>query len=211
MKTLTYLIVWHPWFLAFWAFGTGAIFGSFLNVVIYRLPRGMSLSVPGSHCPRCQHAIRWYHNLPIVGWIMLRGRCYDCGNRISVRYPLVELAVALLFGTCWFLITATIPFKIGGGSGGPLPAINYWPAIGWIAVSLFAGCGVLASALICFDRQQVPLKLFVPTLAATLFLIVVPRNGDPGIWWCGVAGTIVVIAAKIISILIARSAATRQR
>ena len=75
----------------------GACIGSFLNVVVYRLPRGESLIHPGSRCPACGHPIRWYHNIPVFGWLMLRGRCYDCGARISARYPLVEAAVAGLF------------------------------------------------------------------------------------------------------------------
>ena len=91
------LIIARPWVLAFWIFVVGGAVGSFLNVVVYRLPRGMSLSRPGSHCPKCGHAIRWYHNLPIAGWLLLRGKCYDCKAPISPRYPLVELAVAVLF------------------------------------------------------------------------------------------------------------------
>ncbi len=75
----------------------GACIGSFLNVVVYRLPRGESLIHPGSRCPACGHPIRWYHNIPVFGWLMLRGRCYDCGAKISARYPLVEAAVAALF------------------------------------------------------------------------------------------------------------------
>lgn len=83
---------------------SGAIFGSFCNVVIYRLPlilRGetRSLSWPPSHCPRCQQAIRWWHNIPLFGWLLLRGRCANCRQHISYRYPLVEGLVAGLFGT----------------------------------------------------------------------------------------------------------------
>jgi leader peptidase (prepilin peptidase)/N-methyltransferase len=75
----------------------GGCIGSFLNVVIYRLPRGKSIVWPGSHCPRCKHPIRWYHNLPVLGWFLLRGKCFDCGGKISPRYPLIEAAVAALF------------------------------------------------------------------------------------------------------------------
>lgn len=70
----------------------GLCLGSFLNVVIHRLPTGLSLLFPPSHCPRCRHLVRPWHNLPLIGWIALRGRCADCGTRIAVRYPLVELA-----------------------------------------------------------------------------------------------------------------------
>jgi leader peptidase (prepilin peptidase) / N-methyltransferase len=76
----------------------GAIFGSFFNVVAYRLPRGESLSRPRSRCPGCQTPIKPYDNVPIVSWLALRGKCRACGSRISARYPLVEAATALLCG-----------------------------------------------------------------------------------------------------------------
>jgi leader peptidase (prepilin peptidase)/N-methyltransferase len=86
----------------------GAVVGSFLNVMIWRLPRGESLIRPGSHCPLCGAAIRWYDNIPILSWLMLRGRCRHCRAWISIRYPLVEAAAALLsfflyrrFGHSW--------------------------------------------------------------------------------------------------------------
>lgn len=75
----------------------GSIIGSFLNVVIYRVPRGRSLVSPPSACGACGHAIRWYDNIPLVSWLVLRGRCRDCRARISARYPLIELATALAF------------------------------------------------------------------------------------------------------------------
>ena len=71
--------------------------GSFLNVVVYRLPAGMSISWPGSHCPRCKHPIRPYDNVPVLAWLWLRGCCRDCHERISARYPLVEAVTAGLF------------------------------------------------------------------------------------------------------------------
>jgi leader peptidase (prepilin peptidase)/N-methyltransferase len=84
------------------AFVVGGALGSFLNVVVYRVPRGMSLLYPGSRCPSCGHAIRWHDNLPIFGWIALGGRCRDCGGTISARYPIVELAIACASAyLCW--------------------------------------------------------------------------------------------------------------
>lgn len=80
----------------------GAIFGSFLNVCIVRLPADESLVRPPSRCPKCESPIAWYDNVPVVSWILLRGRCRRCGEGISLRYPLVELAVALLWaGAVW--------------------------------------------------------------------------------------------------------------
>lgn len=74
----------------------GAIFGSFLNVVVYRLPRRESLVKPASHCTRCGTPVKPYDNIPVLSWLLLRGHCRTCGEPISVRYPLVELATGLL-------------------------------------------------------------------------------------------------------------------
>jgi leader peptidase (prepilin peptidase) / N-methyltransferase len=74
----------------------GALVGSFLNVVVHRLPRHESLVLPASHCPRCDATVKPYDNIPILSWLLLRGRCRQCGQPISPRYPLVELLVALL-------------------------------------------------------------------------------------------------------------------
>jgi leader peptidase (prepilin peptidase)/N-methyltransferase len=82
----------------------GLAFGSFLNVVIYRLPRRQSLVWPGSACPSCGKAIRWYDNVPLIGWVALGGRCRDCGAPISVRYPIVEAITAAAFLICFWVI-----------------------------------------------------------------------------------------------------------
>ena len=79
----------------------GLALGSFLNVCIYRLPRGMSVVRPSSACPLCQTHIAWYDNLPVVSWLALRGRCRACKGRISPRYLLVELLTGLLFVACY--------------------------------------------------------------------------------------------------------------
>src|SRR5215218_8599026 len=75
----------------------GAIIGSFLNVVVWRLPRGESLATPPSRCPSCEKPIAPYDNVPVVSWILLQGRCRNCGARISPRYPLVEVLTAAAF------------------------------------------------------------------------------------------------------------------
>jgi leader peptidase (prepilin peptidase) / N-methyltransferase len=83
----------------FWAaicFLLGAIVGSFLNVVIARVPAGQSIVYPPSRCPACLHEIRWYDNIPILSYFMLFGRCRDCGGRISIRYPLIEFVLACM-------------------------------------------------------------------------------------------------------------------
>lgn len=78
-------------------FLAGLAIGSFLNVVAYRLPLGESLASPPSRCPSCETPIRWYDNVPVLGWLVLRGRCRSCGAAISWRYPAVELATGVLF------------------------------------------------------------------------------------------------------------------
>ncbi len=80
----------------------GLIIGSFLNVCIWRLPRGESIAYPGSHCPLCGAPIRWFDNIPLLSFLLLKGRCRSCGKRISPRYPLVELLTGSLFlATYW--------------------------------------------------------------------------------------------------------------
>lgn len=79
----------------------GLIFGSFLNVCIYRLPRGLSIVWPGSACPHCGNAIQSYDNIPVLSWLLLRGRCRHCSARITPRYALIELLTACLFVVCY--------------------------------------------------------------------------------------------------------------
>jgi leader peptidase (prepilin peptidase)/N-methyltransferase len=81
----------------------GLMIGSFLNVLIIRIPKGESVVFPSSHCCSCGAKLRWYHNIPLFSWLFLRGRCAFCGERISVQYPLVELISALIFITCFFV------------------------------------------------------------------------------------------------------------
>ena len=80
-----------------WLITFGACVGSFTNVVVWRLPRQESVVYPGSHCPRCGHAVRWHDNMPLLGWLLLAGRCRDCNASISWRYPVVESLSALLW------------------------------------------------------------------------------------------------------------------
>jgi leader peptidase (prepilin peptidase) / N-methyltransferase len=90
-------------------FVLGLVIGSFLNVCILRIPEDLSIVAPGSRCPRCQTPIRWYDNVPVFGWLWLRGKCRTCSFPISAMYPLVELATGLLFVACYleFGITQT--------------------------------------------------------------------------------------------------------
>lgn len=103
----------------FYFFLVGAMLGSFANVVIYRLPEGLSVVTPGSHCYQCKKAVRWFDNIPILSWFILRGRCRQCGAKFSWRYPFVEFLTGLLFllsfhfiGYKWFLLEVLI-FQFG--------------------------------------------------------------------------------------------------
>lgn len=78
------------------AFVFGICFGSFCNVIIYRMPLGKSINFPASHCPKCSHQLKFYHNIPLFSWVFLRGSCAFCKEKISIRYPLVEFFAGIL-------------------------------------------------------------------------------------------------------------------
>ena len=107
------------------AFVFGAVVGSFLNVCIYRLPRDLSVNRPRrSFCPSCKKEIPWYQNLPLISWLVLRGRCANCGSKIAFRYFAVELITALLFLALW----RSFPWQI---------AIAYWLFVSLLIVATF--------------------------------------------------------------------------
>jgi leader peptidase (prepilin peptidase) / N-methyltransferase len=95
-------------FIATGVFVLGLVFGSFLNVCIYRLPRGLSIVQPGSACPHCGKFIRFYDNIPVVSWLVLGGRCRDCSGRISSRYLMVELLTGGIFLFCYTRFGLTV-------------------------------------------------------------------------------------------------------
>ena len=100
------------WFFPALTFGLGAIIGSFLNVVIYRYPRGQSVVFPASRCPHCGTAIKPYDNVPVLAWLWLLGRCRTCRGGISVRYPLIELANGLFYLALFHRTGATLTFLL---------------------------------------------------------------------------------------------------
>lgn len=107
------------------AFALGATLGSFLNVVIHRLPAGRSLVRPGSHCPACGTPIAAWANVPILSWLLLRGRCHTCRAPISVRYPLVEITTALLFTALLLKWGPSIRLLAYGVAGAALIAVAF--------------------------------------------------------------------------------------
>ena len=127
----------------------GLAVGSFLNVVIHRVPRGESLVRPGSHCPACGAAVRNRHNVPLFGWLLLRGRCADCRASISIRYPLVEAGTAALF------VAVAARF----GYTWTLPAYLYLAAV------------AVALALIDLDVKRLPDAIVLPSYVVAAALL----------------------------------------
>ncbi len=132
----------------------GACVGSFLNVVIYRLPQGLNLSDPPSHCPHCGVHIKIYDNIPVFGWLLLRGRGRCCGEKISIRYPGVELLTALL----WAAIGAAF-------AGEPY---SLWVKAGIITVWLVFVSVLIAISFIDIDLQIIPDELSLGGTAGAL-------------------------------------------
>jgi leader peptidase (prepilin peptidase) / N-methyltransferase len=126
----------------------GALVGSFLNVVVYRLPRGESLVTPGSHCPSCGAPVKPFDNVPVLGWLWLRGRCRACRARISPRYPLVEAATAAL---CAGVVLAH-------------------SSAGAIALGLLAVLVLVPVALIDLDHHVIPNAITAPAAILALGL-----------------------------------------
>lgn len=134
----------------------GLMIGSFLNVVVHRVPRGMSIVRPPSACPSCGAAIRPRDNVPLLGWLLLRGRCRDCRAPISVRYPLVEAGTGAAFAGVALVV----------GESWALPA--YWAAT---AVAL-------ALALVDLDHKRIPNAILFPGLAISWVLLAAGALGD---------------------------------
>ncbi|MFU8829427.1 MAG: prepilin peptidase, partial [Phycisphaerales bacterium] len=158
-------------------FALGAIVGSFLNVVVYRLPRGENLVVPGSACPKCETKLTWRENLPIIGWIILRGRCRFCRSKISPEYPLIETLMAVLFGgvyAMWFMDPSL--WEIGGLIDTSFWTPEWaevnrlsrvWPML--LVVFTLLSCLV---AITLIDARTFMIPLEIPWLAAGVGLVV---------------------------------------
>jgi len=142
----------------------GLLIGSFLNVVVHRVPAGESVVHPPSACPRCGNRIRPRDNVPVLGWLLLRGRCRDCGEPISPRYPLVEAATALAFaGVAAAVLTA-------GPTPWVVPALLYLAAVS------------IALTLIDIDCKRLPDAIVLPSYPVLLVLLAV-ASGATGDWW----------------------------
>jgi leader peptidase (prepilin peptidase) / N-methyltransferase len=146
------------------AVALGLAFGSFLNVVIYRLPRGESLSRPPSRCPGCGKAIRIYDNVPVLGWLWLRGRARCCKIRISARYPLIEALGGLI---AWAIVRAII-FELPDETA-------WWKLLYLFALYLALALGLLAAAFIDLDHMYLPDPITLG--GAVIGLVSMPARG----------------------------------
>jgi len=131
------------------ALAFGLLIGSFLNVVIHRLPLGVSVVFPPSHCPGCNAKIKPWDNIPVLSYLWLRGRCRSCGNSISLRYPTVELVTGLLF--------AAVAWHFGP---------SWWTLIHCLFVA-----ALITAAMIDYDHQIIPDSISLGGLVLALFLV----------------------------------------
>lgn len=134
----------HPAALA----ALGAVIGSFLNVVIWRLPRGESLVHPGSRCPSCRKPVKPWDNIPVLSWLLLRGKCRSCGTRIPARYPVVEALTAALFALAGSTVSAPVA----------------------LAVALAFVAAMVAVTFIDLDHRIIPDAITLPGMVAGLLL-----------------------------------------
>jgi leader peptidase (prepilin peptidase)/N-methyltransferase len=135
----------------------GLLIGSFLNVVIWRIPRGESVVRPASHCTSCDTDLHAHDNIPVISWLLLRGKCRFCYGRISIRYPLVELGTGILFGA--------VAVKVGPHES--LPAFLYLAAIS------------VALALIDLDVKRLPNAIVLPSYLVGLLLLGIAAVAEP--------------------------------
>lgn len=156
--------------LAVLAGAFGSAIGSFLNVVVFRLPMGRSVVAPPSACGSCGHEIRARDNVPVLSWLLLRGKCRDCSAPISVRYPLVEAGTAVLF----VAVALRFPFDVASGAAGIVASIVQFAAFAYLAAAS------IALALIDLDTKTLPNRIVLPSyvVGGTLLTFVSVARGD---------------------------------
>jgi Type II secretory pathway, prepilin signal peptidase PulO and related peptidases len=137
----------------------GLLIGSFLNVCIYRIPRNESIAFPPSHCTSCNHKIKAYDLIPVVSWIILRGKCRSCGERISIKYPLIEALTCIVFALCY------IKFGL---------SFEFFKYIILLAV-------LIAVTFIDFEHSIIPGSIMIFTLSAGIILNIVGYKFNIGL------------------------------
>jgi len=185
----------HAYWITFLAI-TGACIGSFLNVVICRLPRGQSIVFPPSHCFSCGRHIKWYDNIPLVSWLVLRGRCRFCRERISPRYLLVEAGTAALLAglyVCYYVLDV----RAGAGS-----FAQSWPTFVAHAGLL---CGLLACSMVDIEHWIVPLEVcWVVSVVGAVAAAARPNQWMPGISPTTGAAALGAAAGLVIGLVLLR-------
>jgi len=169
----------------------GLAVGSFLNVVIHRVPAGVSVVSPASACPTCESPIRARDNVPVLSWLVLRGRCRDCSAPISARYPLVELGTAVLVALA-ALVAA--PSLMSATSIPETIAASAW----FLALAWFAAAGI-ALAAIDLDTHRLPNAIVYPTILMSLgtALIAAGVTLDPGLAVRALGGALALSAGYL--------------
>ena len=160
----------------------GLLVGSFLNVVIWRIPRGESVVRPGSHCPRCGRPVGPWDNVPVLSWLLLRGRCRHCHEPISVRYPLVEAGTGVLF----------VAVSVWRGLAADTPAFLYLAAI------------AVALALIDLDTHRLPNVIVLPSYLVGLVLLAGAAGLDgewAPMWRAVLAGAILFVVYFVLLVV----------
>ena len=153
----------------------GASIGSFINVVVYRLPAGLSILYPPSRCPRCKNRLKAYDNVPVFGWLRLRGRCRYCKNHISSRYPIVEAATGLIF------VLVFVIFQFSSLT------IGYWLFCSWL----------LALSIIDIDTMTLPGELTKSGLVlGILFQMILGFTSGSG--WLGLVNQLILAIASAV-------------
>jgi uncharacterized protein (TIGR00730 family) len=167
-----------PWWgnalLALWLWALGGNLGSFMNVVVYRMPLGRSIVHPGSRCPNCNNAIQWYDNIPVISWTLLRARCRYCKITISSRYPCVEALVAMVVLAVGFLS----PVALGQNLPRLMTPVPFEYETTWLwllfAFHILLLCTLICAALIRYDRMLPPWRLFLPAVVIGCLAPVLP-------------------------------------
>jgi len=136
----------------------GAVVGSFLNVCIYRLPLGKSIVWPGSACPHCNRELSWFENVPILGYVMLRGRCRTCRAAIGIQYPIVEALTAVMFGLAWW----------------------YYGPSALLVSRLALGCALITLFAIDLEHHLLPNAITLPGIVVGFLFSLVTEPGWMG-------------------------------
>lgn len=173
----------------------GLLIGSFLNVVIWRVPRGQSL-LPASRCPGCGAAIRPLQNVPVISWIALRGRCARCARRIGIRYPLIVGTAVAFALVAWWYVSAFAPPPQAAAA-----AAAWWLAL--IAYLWLAGAGIALTA-IDIELKRLPDPIVLPSVAVLVGLLSVAAalNGDWAQLFTVIGAAAALFAAYLLIVLV---------